>query len=97
VIVDLGKLSTLFNSTGQFTPPAVTGTGLGNVVYNLYFDTDNDGTYFGWGSHDPYSYTGMNGDSAASMGPVNNASDQADFTTFADQLGASWAGTSPAR
>jgi len=97
VIVDLGKLSTLFNSTGQVTPPAVTGTGLGNVVYNLYFDTDNDGTYFGWGSHDPNSYTGMNGDSAASMGPVNNASDQADFTTFADQLGASWAGTSPAR
>ncbi len=89
VIVDLGKLSTLFNSTGQFTPPAVTGTGLGNAVYNLYFDTNGDHTYFGWGSHDPYSYTGMSGDSAASMGPVSNTSDQADFTTFGGQPGAS--------
>jgi len=89
VIVDLGKLSSLFNSSGQFVPPTVTGTNLQNVVYNLYFDTNGNGTYFGWGSHDPYSYTGMNGDSAASLGAVNNTSDQADFSTFASQPGAS--------
>jgi hypothetical protein len=92
VIVDLGKLSTLFDSNGNFVPPHVTGTGVNfpQVDYNLYFDTNGDGHYFGWdGTHDPYSYTGMNNDSAASMGPVNNTSDQADFTTFASQPGAS--------
>jgi len=91
VIVDLGKLSTLFNASGQFVPPKVTGTGTDfpQLVYNLYFDTNGDHTYFGWGSHDPYSYTGKNGDSAASMGPVDTTGDQADFTTFAGQPGAS--------
>ena len=90
VIVDLGKLSTLFDSSGNFVPPHVSGTGVDfpQVLYNLYFDTNGDGHYFGWGSHDPYSYTSMNNDSAASMGPVNNTSDQADFTTFASQPGA---------
>ena len=90
VIVDLGKLSTLFDSSGNFVPPHVSGTGVDfpQVLYNLYFDTNGDGHYFGWGSHDPYSYTSMNNDSAASMGPVNNTSDQADFTTFAGQPGA---------
>jgi hypothetical protein len=91
VIVDLGPLSKLFDSTGKFVPPRVSGTGTDfpQVVYNLYFDTNGDHTYFGWGSHDPYSYSGMDGDSAASLGPVNTGGDQADFTTFAGQAGAS--------
>jgi len=92
VIVDLGKLSTLFDSSGNFVPPKVSGTGTDfpQVLYNLYFDTSGNGQYFGWdGSHDPYSYTSMNGDSAASMGQVNTGGDQADFTTFASQPGAS--------
>jgi hypothetical protein len=95
VIVDLGKLSTLFDSSGNFVPLKATGTGVNfpKVLYNLYFDTNGDGKYFGWdGSHDPYSYTGMNGDSAASLGTVNNADpgtdDNADFTTFANAPGA---------
>ena len=90
VIVDLGKLSTLFDSSGNFVPPKVSGTGTDfpQVLYNLYFDTSGNGQYFGWdGSHDPYSYTSMNGDSAASMGQVNTGGDQADFTTFASQQG----------
>src|SRR5690348_11250868 len=88
VIVDLGKLSTLFNSSGQFTPPQVGGTGTDfpKVDYNLYFDTNGNSTYFGWGSHDPYSYTGdMNGDNAAAMGQVNSAGDTADFSNFGGQ------------
>ena len=92
VIVDLGKLSTLFDSSGNFVPPKVSGTGTDfpQVLYNLYFDTSGNGQYFGWdGSHDPYSYTSMNGDSAASMGQVNTGGDQADFTTFASQQGVS--------
>jgi hypothetical protein len=95
VIVDLGKLSTLFDPSGNFVPLQATGTGVNfpKVLYNLYFDTNGDGNYFGWdGSHDPYSFTGMNGDSAASMGTVNNAdpssNDTADFTTFANSPGA---------
>jgi hypothetical protein len=90
VIVDLGPLSHLF-ANGKFVPPKVSGTGTDfpQLVYNLYFDTNGDHTYFGWGSHDPYSYTGMNGDSAASMGPINTGGDQADFTTFGSQPGAS--------
>jgi hypothetical protein len=90
VIVDLGPLSSLF-SGGQYVPPTVTGTGVNfpKVVYNLYFDTNDDQTYFGWGSHDPYSYTGMDGDNAAAMGAVNNGdpstNDNADFGNFSGQ------------
>jgi hypothetical protein len=87
VIVDLGPLNSLFNSSDQFVPPTVTGTGVNfpKVVYNLYFDTNGDGNYFGWGSHDPYSYTGMNGDNAAAMGAVNSTDDNADFGNFGGQ------------
>lgn len=82
VIVDLGKLDALF-SNGQFVPPAIVGSG--NLVYNLYFDTNGNSTYFGWGTHDPYSYTGMDGDNAACMGAAGNTGDQADFTCFGGQ------------
>ena len=87
VIVDLGKLSSLFDSTGNYVAPAVTGTGTNfpKVLYNLYFDTNGNGTYFGWGSHDPYSYTAMNGDNAAAMGDVNSTSSTADFSNFGGQ------------
>ncbi|HEY3952347.1 MAG TPA: hypothetical protein VGM53_03145 [Streptosporangiaceae bacterium] len=83
VIVDLGKLDTLF-SNGQFVPPAITGSS--NLAYNLYFDVNGDGTYFGWGSHDPYVFTSENGDAAASM--ENGSDGQADFTTFSGEAGA---------
>jgi hypothetical protein len=83
VIVDLGKLDTLF-SNGQFVPPAITGSS--NLAYNLYFDVNGDGTYFGWGSHDPYVFTSENGDAAASM--ENSSQGEADFTTFSGEAGA---------
>lgn len=89
VIVPLGHLSSLFNDT-NYVPPAIVGSNLEG--YNLYFDTSGDGTYFGWaqdGSIDPYILTDFNGDTAASMGPVNNTNDQADFTTFSNYQGAS--------
>jgi hypothetical protein len=87
VIVDLGKLSNLFDSTGNYVAPAVTGTGTNfpKVLHNLYFDTNGNGTYFGWGSHDPYSYTAMNGDNAAAMGDVNSTGSTADFSNFGGQ------------
>jgi hypothetical protein len=83
VIVDLGKLDTLF-SNGQFVPPAFVGSS--NLVYNLYFDVNGDGTYFDWGSHDPYVFTSENGDAAASM--ENSSEGEADFTTFSGEAGA---------
>ena len=89
VIVPLGHLSSLFNDS-NYVPPAIVGSNLEG--YNLYFDTSGDGTYFGWaqnGSTDPYILTGFNGDTAASLGPVNNTSDQADFTTFGGDQGSS--------
>jgi hypothetical protein len=79
VIVGLGKLDSLF-SNGQFAPPVINGSG--NLQYNLYFDTNANAEYFGWGTHDPYSYAGMDGDNAACMGAANNTSDNADFTCF---------------
>ncbi len=88
VIVDLGHLSNLFDSSGNYVPPQVTGTGpnFPKVLYNLFFDTNGNGTYFGWGSHDPYSYTGdMNGDNGAAMGQVNSTGDTADFSNFGGQ------------
>ena len=88
VIVDLGHLNDLFDSSGNYVPPQVTGTGpnFPKVLYNLFFDTNGDGHYFGWdGSHDPYSYTGMNGDNAAGMGQVNSNGDSADFSNFGGQ------------
>jgi hypothetical protein len=89
VIVPLGHLSSLFND-GTYVPPAIVGNNLEG--YNLYFDTSADSTYFGWaqdGSIDPYIMTSLNHDTAASMGQVNNDNDQADFTTFASEPGAS--------
>lgn len=88
VIVKLGNLSDLFDSNGNYVPPQIGGTGpnFPKVDYNLYFDTNNNGNYFGWGSHDPYSYTGdMSGDNAAAMGQVNSAGDTADFSNFGGQ------------
>ena len=88
VIVDLGHLNDLFDSSGNYVPPQVTGTGpnFPKVLYNLFFDTNGDGHYFGWdGSHDPYSYTGMNGDNAAAMGQVNSNGDAADFSNWSGQ------------
>jgi hypothetical protein len=88
VIVDLGHLSNLFDPSGNYVPPQVTGTGpnFPKVLYNLFFDTNGDGTYFGWGSHDPYVYTGdMNGDNGAAMGQVNSTGDTADFSNFGGQ------------
>ena len=89
VIVPLGHLSGLFNDK-NYVPPAIVGNNLEG--YNLYFDTNGDGTYLGWpqnGSVDPYILNDYNGDTAASMGPVNNNNDQANFTTFAGGQGAS--------
>jgi hypothetical protein len=83
VIVDLGPLDSLF-SGGQFVPPAIAGSS--NLTYNLYFDVNGDGTYFGWGSHDPYVFTSENGDAAASM--ENSSEGEADFTTFSGEAGA---------
>ena len=83
VIVPLGHLSSLFNDK-NYIPPAIVGSNLEG--YNLYFDTNADGTYLGWpqnGSVDPYIMNDYNGDTAASMGPVNNTNDQANFGTFA--------------
>ena len=88
VIVDLGHLSDLFDASGNYVPPQVTGTGpnFPKVLYNLFFDTNGNRTYFGWGSHDPYSYTGdMNGDNGAAMGQVNSTGDTADFSNFDGQ------------
>lgn len=90
VIVPLGRLSSLFNADGKFVPPTIVGSNLEG--YNLYFDTNADDTYFGWaqnGSIDPYILTSFEGDTAASLGTVNNTNDQADFTTFAGEPGAS--------
>lgn len=89
VIVPLGHLSSLFNDN-KYIPPAIAGSNLEG--YNLYFDTSADGSYFGWaqnGSVDPYILNDFNGDTAASLGPVNNTSDQADFTTFSGYQGSS--------
>ena len=89
VIAPLGHLSGLFNDK-NYVPPAIVGNNLEG--YNLYFDTNGDGTYLGWpqnGSVDPYILNDYNGDTAASMGPVNNNNDQANFTTFAGGQGAS--------
>ena len=88
VIVPLGHLSSLFDHSGNYVPPKVVGNGpnFPKVVYNLFFDTNGNGTYFGWGSHDPYSYTGdMNGDNGAAMGQVNTTGDSADFSNFGGQ------------
>jgi hypothetical protein len=102
VIVPLGHLSSLFDSNGNYVPPTVVGNGpnFPKVAYNLFFDTNGNGTYFGWGSHDPYSYTGdMNGDNAAAMGQVNTTGDSADFSNFSGQAstpgGPALAGTMP--
>ncbi len=85
IIALLGRLSTMFNSSGKFVPPAIVGSN--NLLYNLYFDTNGNETYFGWGAHDPYTFTSELGDSAASMGAVNNTMDAANFTTFASEPG----------
>jgi hypothetical protein len=85
IIALLGHLSTMFNSSGKFVPPAIVGSN--NLLYNLYFDTSGNQTYFGWGAHDPYVFTSEDGDSAASMGQANNTMDAANFTTFAGEPG----------
>ncbi len=85
IIALLGRLSTMFNSSGKFVHPAIVGSN--NLLYNLYFDTNGNETYFGWGAHDPYTFTSELGDSAASMGAVNNTMDAANFTTFASEPG----------
>ena len=81
VIVPLGRLSTLFNSSGVYVPPKIAGSS--NLLLNLYFDTNGNGTYFGWGTHDPYFFVSEDGDSAASMEVPGSA----DFTTFAGEPG----------
>ncbi len=78
VIVDLGKLSGLFNTSGTYVPPAVTGST--NLLYNLYFDTNGNGTYLSF-SYNGF-YQGPDGDNLASLGTENNTNDQADFSTF---------------
>lgn len=93
IIVLLGRLSTLFNSGGKFVPPAIVGSS--NLVYNLYFDTNGDETYFGWEGQKLYTFTSEDLDSAASMGAVNNTADAADFTTFAGETGSGNASFSP--
>lgn len=84
IVVPLGRLTNLFNKAGKFSPPDIVGDG--DLAYNLYFDTNNDGTYFAWSpKSDPYTYSSMNGDNAACMGAINNDSDNADFSCFSGE------------
>ncbi len=75
VIVDLGKLSTLFDASGNYVAPTVV-TSSGTTDMNLYFDTDNNKTYLQFDSNGVYQ--GPGGDNLASM----EQSPSADFTTF---------------
>lgn len=76
IVYPLGRLSSLFNADGQYVPPVIAGAGL-ETNYNLYIDTNGDGSYFGWaadGSNSPYIDTGndLQGDNKFSV--ANGAS-----------------------
>lgn len=76
VVVPLGKLSTLFDSSGNYVPPKIVSTGA-PVAVNLYFDTNGDGYPLSF-SYNGGVYEGPGGDNLASM----EASPVANFTTF---------------
>jgi hypothetical protein len=73
VIVDLGKLSSLFDSSGTYVAPKVVGSS--NLAVNYYFDTNGNGAYLSF-SYNGF-YQGPGGDNLASI-----SGDTADFTTF---------------
>jgi hypothetical protein len=73
VIVDLGKLSSLFRG-GAYVAPKIVGSR--NLAVNYYFDTNGNGHYLSFDKYNGF-YQGPGGDNLASI-----SGDTADFTTF---------------
>lgn len=81
VIVNLGRLSTLFGSTGTYVGPKITGSS--NLGVNFYFGTNGSTSEFGT-LNSSGELTGADGDNYASVGVGGTA---ADFTTFGSYAG----------
>lgn len=83
VIVDLGDLNSMFDSSGSYVAPAIVGSP--DLSVNYYFATS--------GTLPPYAlnasdvYTGAAGNNYASMGAASGPLDSAQFGTFCSDSG----------
>jgi PASTA domain len=85
VIVDLGPLSSLFNSAGAYVAPQIVGSA--NLGVNFYLDTNGSSSDYGTINASGV-WTGEDGNNYASMGSASGSLDAPDWTTFAAEPGA---------